>query len=143
MPGLSGGTSVPFHSKRGSAMRSWSCTNRPGGSAKAGMQGDCSNQARQPDMADNTESVCLQVNCDVLNLLLDYCRFHRAPGRSDKVACSFAQLRVADQYLTPETAVDDTHSLPPCTALFTRVLATDKLQHSFRSASCLMRSSLD
>ncbi len=29
----------------------------------------------------------LQVNPDVLNLLLDYCRFHRAPGRSDKVRC--------------------------------------------------------
>ncbi len=29
----------------------------------------------------------LQVNPDVLNLLLDYCRFHRAPGRSDKVGC--------------------------------------------------------
>ena len=27
----------------------------------------------------------VQVNPDVLNLLLDYCRFHRAPGRSDKV----------------------------------------------------------
>ena len=27
----------------------------------------------------------VQVNPDVLNLLLNYCRFHRAPGRSDKV----------------------------------------------------------
>lgn len=27
----------------------------------------------------------VQVNPDVLKLLLDYCRFHRAPGRSDKV----------------------------------------------------------
>ena len=33
----------------------------------------------------------LQVNPDVLNLLLDYCRFHRAPGRSDKVSLTFLQ----------------------------------------------------
>lgn len=33
----------------------------------------------------NAELCLVQVNPDVLNLLLDYCRFHRAPGRSDKV----------------------------------------------------------
>ena len=31
------------------------------------------------------EPCSVKVNPDVLNLLLDYCRFHRAPGRSDKV----------------------------------------------------------
>jgi hypothetical protein len=33
------------------------------------------------------EPASLQVTPEVLKLLLTYCRFHRAPGRSDKVRC--------------------------------------------------------
>ena len=49
------------------------------------------NTAALHTLAGGSPSLYLDLNCvvqvnpDVLNLLLDYCRFHRAPGRSDKV----------------------------------------------------------
>lgn len=41
----------------------------------------------------------VKVNPDVLNLLLDYCRFHRAPGRSDKVNNAHPATDISDTLL--------------------------------------------
>lgn len=53
---------------------------------------------RQDSLIGETHQMYLQVNPNVLNLLLDYCRFHRAPGRSDKVGCFL--LRIPGRFTT-------------------------------------------
>ncbi|KAL0053416.1 hypothetical protein WJX82_005424 [Trebouxia sp. C0006] len=66
-----------------------------------------------------------QVNPDVLNLLLDYCRFHRAPGRSDKERKLFDEkfIRLDTRRLCELTSAADALDMKPLVDLTSRALA--------------------
>lgn len=66
-----------------------------------------------------------QVNPDVLKLLLDYCRFHRAPGRSDKERKLFDEkfIRLDTRRLCELTSAADALDMKPLVDLTSRALA--------------------
>ncbi|DBB06739.1 TPA: hypothetical protein ACH3X3_009409 [Trebouxia sp. C0006] len=66
-----------------------------------------------------------EVNPDVLNLLLDYCRFHRAPGRSDKERKLFDEkfIRLDTRRLCELTSAADALDMKPLVDLTSRALA--------------------
>ncbi|KAA6421612.1 MAG: SKP1 21-like [Trebouxia sp. A1-2] len=66
-----------------------------------------------------------QVNPDVLSLLLDYCRFHRAPGRSDKERKLFDEkfIRLDTRRLCELTSAADALDMKPLVDLTSRALA--------------------
>jgi hypothetical protein len=76
-----GGAALPVHARAGAAGRRRQHARRSAAAAKAGQfcaTAPC-RLLRFPEAARP-----LQVSPEVLNLIMDYCRFHRAAGRSDK-----------------------------------------------------------
>lgn len=66
-----------------------------------------------------------QVNPAVLSLILDYCRFHQVPGRSNKERKSFDEkfIRIDTKRLCELTSAADSLQLKPLVDLTSRALA--------------------